>query len=554
MNLAHLESATKLRGGYYTPPSLASFLARWVLEIRPRRLLEPSCGDGAFFAALAALAAMPGGGGGRVESLLGFELDAVEAEKARRRAVDAATEARVVCGDYLEWTLGEGTEPGRFDAVLGNPPFIRYQYLDERTQAHAARLFERCGIPFTRHTNAWVPFVVAALSQLAPGGRLGMVVPAELLHVLHAQALRDLLIATCSRVVVVDLGALCFEDALQGVVLLMAERAAQPSAPAELALVQARGLGFLADAPARLLAQADFAPAGHLNGKWMTLLLSGAERSLLSGLAEAAPFQRMDRLAEVDVGIVTGANKFFLVNDEALDHHGLRPWAHPAFGRSLHVRGVVYDQESHDENRRLGLPAHFVQLGTAERDSLPPEVQRYVAQGEADGLDRRFKCRIRSPWYNVPSVFSAPVGMLKRAHTFPRLLLNQLGAYSTDTAYRVWPSPGVDAERLVSCFVNSATALTAELEGRHYGGGVLELVPSEIERLLIPMPERERPALRELDLRFRSGEPPERILEAQDGAVLGAAGVAVDDQVRLRAAWDRLRRRRQRAEPVEPEV
>jgi adenine-specific DNA methylase len=549
MNLAELESATKLRGGYYTPPALASFLARWVLELRPRRLLEPSCGDGAFFQALAAQAALSPGGD-RVESLLGFELDAAEAEKARCRAGEAASEARVVCGDYLEWMLGEEGESSRFDAVLGNPPFIRYQYLDERSQANAARVFARSGLPFTRHTNAWVPFVVAALSQLAPGGRLGMVVPAELLHVLHAQSLRAHLIATCSRVLVLDLDALCFEDALQGVVLLMAERAAQPGTTAEVAVVQTRGLGLLADPPARVLAQADFAPAGHLDGKWMTLLLSSAERRLLSGLAEAAPFQRMDRLAEVDVGIVTGANKFFLVNDEALDHHGLRPWAHPAFGRSEHVRGVIYDQERHDENRRLGLPAHLVQLGSAERASLPPEVQRYVAQGEADGLDRRFKCRIRKPWYNVPSVFSAPVGMLKRAHEYPRLLLNPLGAYSTDTAYRVWPSPGVDAERLVACFVNSATALTAELEGRHYGGGVLELVPSEIERLLVPMPELARPALRELDLRFRSGEPLERILEAQDRAVLARAGVAAEDQERLRAAWDRLRRRRQRIEPA----
>jgi hypothetical protein len=33
--------------------------------------------------------------------------------------------------------------------------------------------------------------------------------------------------------------------------------------------------------------------------------------------------------------------------------------------------------------------------------------------------------------------------------------------------------------------VNSLTALTAELEGRHYGGGVLELVPSEIEKLAV---------------------------------------------------------------------
>ncbi len=42
-------------------------------------------------------------------------------------------------------------------------------------------------------------------------------------------------------------------------------------------------------------------------------------------------------------------------------------------------------------------------------------------------------------------------------------------------------------------FLNGLTALTAELEGRHYGGGVLELVPSEIEKLLVPVPSKIKP-------------------------------------------------------------
>lgn len=59
-------------------------------------------------------------------------------------------------------------------------------------------------------------------------------------------------------------------------------------------------------------------------------------------------------------------------------------------------------------------------------------------------------------------------------------------------------------ESLVLAFVNSLTSLTAEMEGRHYGGGVLELVPSEIERLLIPVITASRAELVEADRRFRA--------------------------------------------------
>ena len=49
-------------------------------------------------------------------------------------------------------------------------------------------------------------------------------------------------------------------------------------------------------------------------------------------------------VAEVDVGIVTGANKFFLVDDETVIYYGLQKWAIPMFGRSDHCPGIIYDE------------------------------------------------------------------------------------------------------------------------------------------------------------------------------------------------------------------
>src|SRR5690606_17262173 len=124
--------------------------------------------------------------------------------------------------------------------------------------------------------------------------------------------------------------------------------------------------------------------------------------------------------------------------------------------------------------------------------------KRYIEQGENESLHTRYKCRIRAPWYSVPSVYSTEVGMLKRSHDTPRLILNQMRAYTTDTAYRVRLKEGT-AEQLVYGFINALTSLSAELEGRHYGGGVLELVPSEIEKLLLPCPSKVTPKVAELD-------------------------------------------------------
>jgi hypothetical protein len=188
------------------------------------------------------------------------------------------------------------------------------------------------------------------------------------------------------------------------------------------------------------------------------------------------------------------------------------------------------------------LPTNF--LWFAGR-ALSPAARRYIRSGEAAGLHRRYKCRIRTPWYVVPSVHAAPVGMLKRAHHLPRLILNTARAFTTDTAYRIVPTAGRAAD-LVAGFVNSLTALSAELEGRHYGGGVLELVPSEIERLRIPVGRWRPGVLRELDRALRAGAAPEEMLARQDAAVLAPLGIGPDDAASLRGAWLRLRNRRQR--------
>jgi hypothetical protein len=121
-----------------------------------------------------------------------------------------------------------------------------------------------------------------------------------------------------------------------------------------------------------------------------------------------------------------------------------------------------------------------------------------------------------------------------------------MNAFTTDTAYRLRPVLGIDPLALVGSFVNSLTALSAELEGRHYGGGVLELVPSEIERLLVPHVPGTRADLLRLDSLIRSGTDPASTLEAQDRVALTRAGLSRLESDELRHAWSRLKRRRHR--------
>lgn len=533
------QTSQKLRGGYYTPLDLAAFIASWVKEIGPKRVLEPSCGDGAFFQAMATVK------GFAKADLVGFELDDEEAGKASRRAAELGLrKADVRSEDFLGWALDNMEEGGeRFDAVVGNPPFVRYQFLPPTFQTRSEAIFSQLDLKFTKHTNAWVPFILASMALLRPGGRLAMVVPAEIIHVTHAQSLRSYLGRQCRRLVIVDPEELWFDGTLQGAVILMAEKRSSPAQKEEgLGIYPVRGREFLRTPPSVIFDAPKSINGKTVAGKWTRALLDLEARALFDEIEAHQAVHRFEDIARVDVGIVTGANAFFLVPDETVEEFGLEKYAHPMFGRSGHCPGIIYDEDQHAANAEKGTPTNFLWFDDAPA-KMAKGPKRYIAMGEKQQLQTRYKCRIRTPWFKVPSVYSTEVGMLKRSHDTPRLILNRIGAYTTDTAYRI-RTKDVAGEHLVGCFVNPLTALSAELEGRHYGGGVLELIPSEIERLVVPLPDV-KVDLAELDRSIRN-DATHVTLEKQGRTVLGGLGLSKAKQDATLEGWRKLRDRRHR--------
>lgn len=548
MNFIENETKQKLRGGYYTPLDLAVFISKWIKEREPKDILEPSCGNGVFFEALAHVK-----GFGKA-NIVGFELDAEEAQKARERAGAVGLKAaQIIEEDFLGWAIDHLHDDGaRFDAIVGNPPFVRYQYLPEPFQVCAEQIFDKLALRFTKHTNAWVSFVLASMALLRPGGRLAMVVPAEIIHVTHAQSLRSYLGRECRRLVIIDPEELWFSETLQGAVILLAEKHRDAAENVEgLGMYPVKGREFLGLNPSAVFDAPQAINGKTVEGKWTRALLDLETRSLFDELAEHPDVHRFDTVADVDVGIVTGANKFFLVSDEVIENYGLDQWAHPMFGRSEHCPGIIYDDHQHAVNAAKGNPTNFLWF-RGDIKEIDAAARAYIKTGESEKLHTRYKCRVRSPWYTVPSVYATEIGMLKRSHDTPRLIWNRIGAYTTDTAYRIRTHDGVSAERLVGCFVNPLTALSAELEGRHYGGGVLELIPSEIERLMIPLPAGADVDLTGLDTAIR-GASTHQVLVNQGKVVLGALGMSRAKQACVVEGWRKLRDRRHRtsSEPLE---
>ena len=514
----------KLRGGYYTPEPIARFLAAWV-STAGSRLLEPSCGDGAILEHLAAE---------------GMDVSAVELFPAEAAFAMRRTGVQVTCDDFFQWFTPDRQEA--FDGVAGNPPYIRFGSWDEPFRGHALSLMQAQGLRPSKLTNAWVPFVVGSLLAARPGGRVALVLPAELLQVGYAAALRSYLVDNCSQVTVVSFTELVFPGILQEVVLLLAERGTGPASIRTVEVPNATALdGLKPDT-----AEAARAPL-HGTEKWTKYYLGIDDIEALRKVRTDGRLLPLSRYAEVDVGVVTGRNSFFCLPAAESRQRGLSAYVRPLVSRSQQLAGLTFtnaDLAAHEESSaRTRLLALSREIDLSRHES----VAAYVAEGEADGVPTGYKCRIRKAWWEVPSTWVPDGFMLRQISTHPRLTANQAEATSTDTVHRVRVRPGVSMAGLATAAFNSVTFALAEVLGRSYGGGILELEPSECEHL--PVPD---PAVVTADLVQKVDElvRERRIEDALDlvdrVVLIEGLGFEPSEVAGLRQAWVTLRDRRAR--------
>lgn len=524
----------KARGAFFTPPEISRYLARWAIRSAADEVFEPAAGEAAFVVeAVTRLSDL----GAAQPSVDGVELHAASAVTARRRAAAAGGAARIKTADFFS------IEPrAEYTAVIGNPPYIRYQEFRGATRAQSRRAALKAGVTLSGLASSWAAFTVHAALFLQPGGRLALVLPAELLSVNYAAAVRKFLFDRFANVELVMFDEQVFPEAEADVVLLLAD--GYGGGPCDHAVIhRARNAASLTSE----LAQRRWSPRDPAD-KWVSGLIGNAPVDAIHGLHDDGQFSMLEAWGDTTLGMVTGNNSFFALSPERVRELGLRPadllpLSPPG---SAHLRGLTLSGE---QLARLGEDGRSIHLF---RPAGAPSAaaQRYIDAGHAAGVHLAYKCRVRRPWYQVPLVNPADLLLTCMNADTPRLVTNRAKAHHLNSVHGVYlrdelRTLGRDLLGLAA--LNSVTVLHAEIVGRSYGGGILKIEPREADRWLVPSSELVAARADELRaVRRRVGSLLER------GRLLEATRV-VDDALGLetrivlepvRAARDSLATRR----------
>ncbi|MCY4184278.1 MAG: hypothetical protein OXC82_13195 [Rhodobacteraceae bacterium] len=522
-------------GAVYTPELITNSMVAHCEELLERknnlRVLEPSVGDGSFVRALHASNI-------DIATVSAVDLDERVFDELHSKSSFFRFPLRLYHNDFLEFAMksGDGTSP---DLIIGNPPFINYRNYTDEFRQNSTLLANRCDDSVNHFKNAWLAFALTAEKLLAPDGLLAFVLPYEILTVEYGHNFLQSLKESFHRIDIHVSHQRAFTEIDQDAVILIANRKGRMEPGVFIhrtdsftRLESGKGKRIqLLEGPQRGLEMNAFL----LDGMELNTLREIRQRcSSISDYAGSTP------------GLVTAANDFFIRNLNDVRELGLENYAKPILRHSSFINGSPVYRNADHEKITCQMPSQFLHF-QGDFKKLSKSAKDYIKSGEKQGLHLRYKSMIRDNWFEVPLANPKPGFIFKRSHSHPRIVVNRANILTTDGAYGIIPHVDYSIDAICFSFFNSLTLLFAEMDGRFYGGGVLELTPREFRGLPLVYKEPSEGEFSDFlkTHRMANGRP-EPVLDFGDVLLGQMLNIDGDTLQMIRNCWQRIRAHRLR--------
>lgn len=496
---AELDFVREKNGVVYTKAWVVDLILDLVGYVSDKRLaemflVEPSAGDGSFLlrsverlAESCARFNIP-----LIEArsaILAYELDDMSAERARSSVrsllrghcakpgeIDVLVESWIKTGDYLTETQ---CLKGRADFVVGNPPYIRLENLD-----NGGALYRSLYSTMVGRSDIYIAFFEAALKQLKPEGVCGFICADRWMFNQYGAELRRFVTSGYSVEAVIQMhNANAFDAEVSAYPAVTIIRKSNQSSTVvacfdplverlgvKVLIEELQGLGygrtnaarvdswFKGSAPWPLMNPEKLALLRRLEGEFPTLEGTGAT---------------------VGIGVATGADKVFITKDAYLvESERLLPLA-----MAMDVKGCAVKWSGHylvnpwSVNGLVDL-AHF------------PRLAAYFAKHEEKLSGRHVGLKAPATWYRTIDKVNATLTCKAKLY-LPDFkgriapVLDRGETYPHHNLYFI--EPGLwDVEVLGGLLLSDVAQFFIEAYGVRMRGGYLRFQAQYVRRICLP--------------------------------------------------------------------
>ncbi|MBC7932183.1 MAG: N-6 DNA methylase [Rubrivivax sp.] len=467
--------ALRQKGQFWTPDWVAEAMISYAVGGGSHHVFDPAVGAGAFFRAAKNVASESGS----YLKLLGTEIDDGALQEARRNGLSSDDLSRVQVGDFVLRPPQE-----KFDAIVGNPPYIRHHRLPAHVKVELKRFAAGLvGTPLDGRAGLHVYFLLRALQLLSDGGRLAFIVPAD----------------TCEGVFSTILWKwVTREYRLDAVVTFAPEASPFPGVdtnPVIFFISNARPASEFwwarcyepETAQLKMWVASGFKDGGATLGVFRRGLAEG----LATGLSRSPVEVKSDGpvlsdYARVMRGVATGANEFFFLTvRRATELRISSEFLLPAVGRTRDVPGEEVSLETIEALEEKGKPTLLFSPDGRPLDLFPKPVRDYLKQGEAVGVHLKTLIATRRPWHKMETRPAPPFLFAYLGRRSARFIRNLAGVVPLTGFLCVYPHSRdrLLIEKLWTVLRHPETIANLSLVGKSYGSGAIKVEPRALERL-----------------------------------------------------------------------
>ncbi|EPQ6834003.1 N-6 DNA methylase [Vibrio cholerae] len=481
----HPLSKKRELGAYYTPPELSQVLTDWAIVRSDEEILEPSFGGCGFFdSSIKTLRRL--GCKSPEKQLYGVDIDghafSILSEKFGHMV---ETSNRFIQNDFISVQPSDFSV-NEFDVVLGNPPYVSMHNMTEKQREACEKVLHNSpfsGLTMGRNASLWAFFLLHSLSFIKEGGRVAWVLPSSLLHADYAKRLLAIHKRHFYSVKVLKLAERFFkeEGAQETSVILIAEGfSAEPMENSHFSVASVENVIELKQAIETQLQATESGVDGYKLD-----IVSREARKAYFDLMNSESSKPIGHYADIKIGMVTGANKYFIVDKKTIEKFGLpEDVLQPAIGKFSFFSGITHDMRKHKKLQCDGYRAYLV-CPTEEHMQNPEHpVSIYLNQitQQERNKNRTFAKRPHwfAPGYGIDGII-ADCFLSYMIHLGPRMVVNKAKLNCTNSIHKVIFREKTSAlvkQAFATTLLSTYSQFSAEIEGRAYSSGVLKIEPS----------------------------------------------------------------------------